>query len=143
MKHTILASLLFTASLQLSSQEPWCFSRQCQQTQVSVFGNPHQAPLYKPSVTKPTCQPVLQLAPSLPTKQFFMQSVPVHTLLNPFPNYELPQLAPATPMATLRISLPTLPSNSVGSTPSRSATEGGHSFATGAQGFTPTGGRFK
>ena len=143
MKHTILVFLLFTASLQLFAQEPWCFSLQCEQTQISVFANPHQAPFYKPSVIKPRYQPVSPLALSLSTKRFFVRSEPMNTLPNPFFNYELPQLSPAVSMGRLGISPPTLPSNSAGSTPSQSGTEGGHSFATGAQGFTATGGRFK
>lgn len=143
MKSTMLAFLLIAVSVQLSAQLPWCFSQQCEQTQVSAFKNPTQAPFYKPLVTAPAYTPVSPLAPSFSTRQFFSLSRFRKTLHNPFLSYRAPQTSPNVALGVLHPSPAPLSKNSLATTNARSGMESTHSFATGAQGFSTTGNHFR
>jgi hypothetical protein len=87
MKFMLFALLLLAASVQLSAQQSLCFSDQCRQTQVGPFQNAQQPPSYKPSGTVPAYKPVMPLAPSLSTEQFFVNSISEKALNNPFASF--------------------------------------------------------
>ncbi len=143
MKIAVFASLLFAAT-HLPAQQSWCFSQQCQETQVMSFQRAGQSPFYTPQrrINVPAYRPVLPLAPSLSTQTFFRFSE--STLRNPFTNASRVNgsassvLQPAFPWEPLTTGAP----QSEPSPQRLSIRSGGGStnrFSTGTQGFGVAG----
>jgi len=143
MKSMLLASFLVVVSIQLRAQQQLCFSDLCQQTQVGSFQNAQQGPLYKPGSTVPAYKPVMPLAPSISTQQFFVHSISERALCNPFTSFNNTGLAPRIPLGRLHRPVPIPPDRAPAALSFSSGAKSTNSSTTGSQDFAGPGGHTK
>jgi hypothetical protein len=106
--------------------------------EVGPFQNAQQPPSYKPSGTVPAYKPVMPLAPSLSTEQFFVNSISEKALNNPFASFNNPKSAPRIALRDTHRALP-IPSDSAPATLFSSGARSTNNFTTGSEHFAASG----